>query len=80
MSKIKRSLNEDFSVLTGQELDEPTELDYLTSDLRLTALKISKLDNIVGYEDELKKTIELLTLMVDVSELKAKVDSQKAPF
>lgn len=80
MSKIKQSLNEDFSVLTGQELDEPTELDYLTSDLRLTALKISKLDNIVGYEDELKKTIELLTLMVDVSELKAKVDSQKAPF
>ena len=80
MSKIKRSLNEDFSVLTRQELDEPTELDYLTSDLRLTALKISKLDNIVGYEDELKKTIELLTLMVDVSELKAKVDSQKAPF
>ena len=80
MSKIKQSLNEDFSVLTGQELDEPTALDYLTSDLRLTALKISKLDSIAGYEDELKKTIELLTLMVDVSELKAKVDSQKAPF
>ena len=80
MSKIKQSLNEDFSVLTEQELDEPTALDYLTSDLRLTALKISKLDSIAGYEDELRKTIELLTLMVDVSELKAKVDSQKAPF
>ena len=80
MSKIKQSLSENFSVLTGQELDEPTALDYLTSDLRLTALKISKLDSIAGYEDELRKTKELLTLIVDVAELKAKVDSQKAPF
>ncbi len=83
MSKIKQLLNEDFNVLTGQELDYPSDMDYLANELENTALKIAelaKIDSLTGYENDLRKTIELLTLVLDVHELKTKVDSQKVPF
>ena len=82
MSLIKQSLPEDFSVLTGQELepDYPSEQDYLVSELHTVALKISKLNNITGYEEDVERVIELLKLTVDVQKLKVNIYSQKAVF
>ena len=51
MSLIKQSLPEDYSVLTGQELepDYPSNTDYLMYDLTSVSLKVSKLDDITGH-------------------------------
>ena len=82
MSLIKQSLPEDFSVLTGQEKepDYPSNTDYLMYDLTSVSLKVSKLDDITGYEEDREKAIELLKLALDVQQLKSKISNQKAPF
>ena len=82
MSLIKQSLPEDYSVLTGQELepDYPSDLDYLMNELSNVSLKIAKLNGLTGYEYDLAKIIEMLTLALDVHKLNTRLNNEKAPF
>lgn len=71
MSLIKRALPEDFSVLTGDELeasyDEPTRSDWAMSELNNAIGTLEKF-GAVGYTTNLKDYITRLEAVVDVTE------------